>query len=224
MPLGYLYDAFNTQRNVLANPGEWDDPYENFILRSKVRISSGEIIEFQLHQAVYGQCWSFHHVSDAMWRLYSDGGGVRIKTTPYKLFKSLYHANIHKPDMTCGIGKVRYLPQTELMKIANHTYRGASLSSENLFHSLLVKRLAFRHEREVRLFYFDMENLEDGRLFSYVSDPHELISQIMLDPRTSVADAEKQKSEIRKKTQFRGDIKRSLLYAAPDFILDGGEK
>ena len=217
-----LFELFENRCNVLTNPSLWKDPYENFILKSKVRRLSGEIVQFTFHENIYGQCWSRHRASDAMWRLYSDGGGVRIKTTVDRLLSSIYHGGIYKPDMSCGVGKIRYLSQKRLMKVAHSTFSDASISSENMFHSLLVKRLAFSHEREVRLFYIDLKERENGRLFSYPIDPHDLISQIMLDPLMSFDDAEALKIEIRRRTGFRGDIKRSLHLQSAGYHLRCG--
>lgn len=222
MPIKRLYELFESRRNVLINPSLWDDPYENFILSSKVREQSGEIVDYGLHKHVYGQCWSFHRASDAMWRLYSDGTGVRIKTTPDKLLSSLYHAGVDKPNMSCGVGKVQYLNRDKLMTVANSTYGDHLITSENLFRSLLVKRLAFRHERELRVLYLDIGERENGRLFSYSLDPHAVVSQIMLDPRTPIAEVAGLKDKIKNRTGFHGDIKRSLLYEIPDFTLEAG--
>ena len=218
-----LFELFDNNINVLAHPKNWDDPYENFILRSKVRRPSGDIVQFSLHKNVYGQCWSFHRASDAMWRLYSDGTGVRIKTTASKLLSSLYYSGVYRPDMSCALGKVRYMSEPRLMEVANNTYGDASISDKNLFRSLLVKRLAFRHEREVRLLYLDVQEREGGEWFKYALDPHNLIGQIMIDPRMSSVDADALKVKIKRKTGFRGDVKRSLLYKAPDMILQGDQ-
>jgi hypothetical protein len=87
---------------------------------------------------------------------------------------------------------------------------------EALAQSLLVKRAAFQHEREVRLLYFERSNVKhaDG-LYRCAIDPHDLIDQIMVDPRLSVDKANRLKGQIKKRTGFQGDIKRSLLYAPP---------
>ena len=82
--------------------------------------------------------------------------------------------------------------------------------------TLLVKRPAFKHEREVRLICrpHDEGNV-DSDLFSYPVDPQELIDQIMIDPRVAEDEAEALKRDIRSRTGFKGKILRSLLYAAP---------
>jgi hypothetical protein len=79
---------------------------------------------------------------------------------------------------------------------------------------LLVKRPAFRHEREVRLLL--IARSEISKLFRYRVEPTRLISQIMLDPRLDREEAGALKKEIRDRTGFPGPIKRSLLYAPPE--------
>jgi hypothetical protein len=54
-----------------------------------------------------------------------------------------------------------------------------------------------------------------SKLLKYQIDPHSLVDQLMLDPRLSPEEAAKVKTEIRRKTGYRGSIKRSLLYGPP---------
>lgn len=215
-----LLELFQKGKNTLAHPSKWDDPYENFILKSKVRMKSGEVKVFDFHDNIYGQCWSCHKASDAMWRIYSPNkDGIRIKSTIKKLLSSLYNGNVNKPSMSCVIGKVEYLTEIKLNKYANSIYVNGALSKDNLFRSLLVKRRAFKHENEVRLLYFDLDYINTGKLFSFEINPHELIDQIMIDPRKSYSDYLMIKDEIKEKTGFSRAIKRSLLYKAPEELV-----
>ena len=73
-----LLELFQTRHNVLVAPEKWDDPFENFILKSD-RVS---------RRGWYGQCWTWQRASDAMWRIYSgDKNGVRMRSTPAKLLE-----------------------------------------------------------------------------------------------------------------------------------------
>ena len=112
--------------------------------------------------------------------------------------------------------------EKKLMEYANSTFDEAGISIENLFRSLLLKRRAFIHESEVRLLYDEWdESALENSLYSYSINPHELISQIMIDPRRSYAEFKRIKTTIRSLTGYRGEIKRSLLYALPkDLVLD----
>src|SRR5438876_1012479 len=64
-----LYDMFDTSTNVLVNPQKWDDPFENVMRAIFPRVG------------LFGQCWTRHTASDAMWRIYSPNSrSVRIRT------------------------------------------------------------------------------------------------------------------------------------------------
>lgn len=104
-------ELFQKEENILVHPSRWDDPYENFILKSKVKMKSGEVKDFDFHENIYGQCWSRHKASDAMWRIYS-------------------------PNKN-GIGKVEYLTEPRLNKYANSIYVNSVLSM--LFKAKLTK-------------------------------------------------------------------------------------
>ena len=218
-----LEELLSTSRNGLVKPHKWEDPFENFILRSKVRMPKGDIVEYNYHNWLYGQCWSFNKESDAMWRIYSpESGGIRVRTTVRKLAESLFISQQPMHEVKCAIGKVEYLNQTKLTDYANNIFDDYGIAVESLFKSLLAKRSAFKHENEVRLLYCSLDDEETTNdLFYYDIDPHSLITQIMIDPRMSPKEADDIKKYIRKKTSFRGEIKRSLLYSFKnDMIID----
>lgn len=52
-------------------------------------------------------------------------------------------------------------------------------------------------------------------MHAYKIDPHDLIDQIMIDPRVSVSEYNKVKVKIKLETGFKGEIRRSLIYAPP---------
>jgi hypothetical protein len=222
-----LFALFETKQNVLVKPKKWEDPFENFILRAKVRLQTGELAGLAFHDQIYGQCWTLHAASDAMWRIYSPkADAVRLRTTVRKLAESLSRTCGEWDHIEAFIGKVKYLPNKRLIRYANGVFKGGAegLSSRLFAETLLVKRPAFAHEREVRLLFFrrDKASASDD-LYPYSVDPHALIDQIMIDPRIPQHKAEELRDEIRTKTLFSGPVKRSLLYAAPaEMILPFG--
>ncbi|MDY6857448.1 MAG: DUF2971 domain-containing protein [Thermodesulfobacteriota bacterium] len=223
IPLDRFFELFETKRNVLVKPLLWDDPYENFILRSKVKLKSGEVVQYNYHDRIYGQCWTLQASSDAIWRIYSPKkNGIRIRTTIRSLIESL---SLHHADLTdtkCGIGKVEYKSEKELLRIANSTFDDSGILVSNIFKSLLGKRKAFSHEKEVRLLYVDMDDeFPKEDLYSYEIDPHNLVDQIMIDPRVTYTDFKNIKDKIKRVTGFEGSILRSLLYSFKnDLVLD----
>jgi len=93
------------------------------------------------------------------------------------------------------------------------------MSFGNLFRSLLVKRKAFSHEKEIRLIHLDWGfKLPSEDIYKYEIEPHELITQVMIDPRISYEEFKDIKTDIETKTGYQGDIKRSLLYRLPETV------
>jgi hypothetical protein len=142
-----------------------------------------------------------------MWRIYSPkSDGVRIRSTPERLVNSL-----NQVGQPAFVGKVLYLSTKHL--IAHARTALASGTNEGSARTLLVKRPAFRHEREVRVLACSPKLGKD--LVRYPIDPHSLIDQIMIDPRLDRNAADALKARIRHRTGFSGQILRSLLYAPP---------
>jgi hypothetical protein len=147
-------------------------------------------------------------------RIYSPGKtGVRVRTTVRNLLASLQRLLGEWAHEQAFIGKVLYLGDKRLVEFGNRVFRDG-LDSSALAEMLLVKRVAFRHEREARLLYFEKG---EGRsdIYAYPVDPHTLIDQIMLDPRLSRSDADHEKAEIRTRIGYSGKTLHSLLYAPP---------
>ena len=111
------------------------------------------------------------------------------------------------------IGEVLYLDEKRLVEFGNVVFR-RGLNSRALAETLLVKRPAFRHEREVRLLYFEKDKRQND-IYAYTVNPHMLIDQVMLDPRLSHSEAHETNVEIRNRTGFKGKILHSRLYAPP---------
>ncbi len=212
-----LYELFERRVNTLVKPIVWDDPFENFILRLKGRLPSGQTVEFGQRYDFYGQCWTMVGASDAMWRIYSsDKQSVRIKVRLRTLVESL-------APVAVGIvllGKVRYLPTEGLVRWSKRVLRDSEMPDVRLLgRTLLVKRLAFSHEQEIRLLYFNTRDAHPLR-YLYRIDPHAFVEEIVVDPRLSSDEATKVMGEIRATTGFRGRMAHSDLYAAPrDFVL-----
>lgn len=209
--LSHLYDLFRYKQNVLVEPVNWDDPYEN--LRALLA-PSGVNAQYRC----YGQCWTLQKASDAMWRIYSrDSRAVRIRSTIRKLIESL--SRRCGPSEIAFIGQVQYLNTRRLIAFTKRACspHSGKQSGKVLAKTLLVKRPAFKHEREVRLLLISHNDANAvSSLFRYDVDPKTLIDQIMIDPRVDKAKADALKKVIKFKTEFAGQIKRSLLYAPPE--------
>ena len=149
-----FYELFRKRQNTLVKPLLWDDPFENFILNSKLRLDHNTLAECGFRNSYYGQCWTFNQSSDAMWRIYSpNSNGLRIRTTIRKLLMSLSKTLGDYAPERAYIGKVRYLSEPDLFNFGNEVFSNG-LQDHQCAKTLLVKRTAFRHEREVRLIIF----------------------------------------------------------------------
>lgn len=219
----YFFELFEEKKNALVLPKKWQDPFENVILTAEVRNASGEPGSFSFHEDVYGQCWTLHTASDAMWRIYSEKkDAVRIRTTVGKLIDSLRAAHGQWADVTCFIGKVDYLGEARLKKFARTIFKD-EITEPAIARSLLVKRNAYRHEREVRLIYIEPKDEKHANgVYKYDIDPHTLIDQVMIDPRVTYDKYVSLKKQVMKRTDLSGrQIKRSLLYRQPKgFIVE----
>jgi hypothetical protein len=218
MPIHHLIEVFNNSQNTLSKPRLWDDPFENFILQSKAKLPDGQIVSFGMRDSFYGQCWTFQKESDAMWRIYSpDKNGVKIRTTIKKLFESLYNSVPQKRrDVSCFLGKVKYLTRLGIQRLLK---RPISLESSGVgvADTLLIKRKAFSHEKEVRLIYWADENEAISEIYQYHVNPHLLIEQIVFDPRLNRHLYKVYKDYLRR-LNYVGKIIQSSLYKAPENI------
>lgn len=158
-----LFELFEINKNGLVKPEEWDDPFENFILKAKFKFDDGSLVNIEFWNQYYAQCWTQHKASDAMWRIYSQTTkGVRIKTTIRKLASSLAITNNEWCNSRCFIGKVEYLSNARLMKFASSALKGLP-TSQKFANTLLVKRPAFKHEKKLGSFTLIVKKLIKGK-------------------------------------------------------------
>lgn len=206
-------ELFDTKKNTLVSPNKWEDTFENYALKSTLKFPDGTEVKLDTHHRLFGQCWTTSKASDAIWRIYShDKKSVRIRTTINKLLMSLVIANVNTSMTESCIGKVRYLSEKEITRLAKGAFTNTGqMTFGSLFRSLLVKRKAFKHEKEIRLIYLDWGyDLPKKDIYKYEIDPHDLITQVMVDPRINYHEFKTIKNDIRKKTGYRGDLPLTL--------------
>jgi hypothetical protein len=179
-----------TRQNALVRPALWDDPFENFVLRSTAVLRSNDHLSIGFKDALYGQCWTFQRDSDAMWRIYSpDKMGVRVRTTVSALYDALRRGCRQFADLSCFIGRVQYLRQDKLLAMLNDSGLAQAgvldPTGRGQASTLLIKRKEFRHEQEVRLIYFNHDQGHTADLYRHQIDPVDLIDEVAFDPRLS---------------------------------------
>ena len=216
MPVNRLLQCFEEKQLILVPPSKWDDPFENWLLSSKVKITlTGEIGDMNgIRDKIYGQCWTQHRETDAMWRIYSsDTNGAKVKTTPRKLLKALMENGDENPKINCFIGKVKYQTQKDLFSSLN-SIEVMDAAGIGVAQSLLYKRKEFSHEREVRLIFIDGE----GPIYKLNIDPLTMFDEVVFDPRVDKHLFNAYKSAVQAKG-FQGRIAQSTLYRPPQEML-----
>jgi hypothetical protein len=206
-----------TRTNGLVNPEKWDDPFENFFLRSKAQMSEGTLVGLEsISKDWYGQCWTRNKDSDAMWRIYSkDKTGVRVSTTIAKLFSGFYDAKNKFASLKYLIGSVIYVDRLAIenfLATTSFTDLAKGGQPHNFAKTLLMKRPEFSHEQEVRLLFNDCESNHGGNgvaIFPFHWEA--IISDVALDPRLTEAEYEAEKRKILA-MGFNFPIAQSELY------------
>ena len=203
-------------QNTLVHPRKWDDPFENFILNSPVEVPAGRLARSQIRNNVYGQCWSLHREADLMWRAYSpEKNAIKLQTTVELLLQSLLEACGRFKDISCFIGRVRYLKKEAISRIFD-SVNLIDPSGAGIAQTLLVKRYGFRSEREVRLIFLDHTHAAYDGLFTYYFDVNQSIRAAVLDPRMPDREVEQWTSRLRA-AGYSGRLIQSALYRPPDF-------
>lgn len=218
MPVHYLIELFKMNENVLVKPHKWNDPFENFILKSKWRNQFGMTGKFDksIRDSLFGQCWTLEEEIDAMWRIYSyEKNGVKIRTTIRKLYESLYNAlPINYRDIQCFIGKVIYIKRERINEFIKKLHLSLDSTRANIAKTLLIKLDAFNYENEIRLLFMSEGDDIRKEHFKYQVKPLELIEEIVFDPRMNKS-LYKILSEFFKEKGFKGEISQSNLYQPP---------
>ncbi len=214
MPIHRFLQLLEEKKLTLVKPRKWDDPFENALLNCVIETSDGQTGTVAARDSVYGQCWTFHSETDAMWRIYShDKNGVRVSTTPRKLLAALQKAEPTYHNLRCFLGKVSYLPEDtlseKLLSIDLFNTNGSGIAE-----SLLYKRVEFEHESEVRLIYSGDDNSVDNDIFQFEINPVELLDTVLFDPRMEKNLRQAYTLAIEDKG-CKAEIKISTLYDAP---------
>jgi len=180
----------------------WDRPNEDSFARVE-RLRRG------LLRCAHVSCWRWGEESEAMWRLYCPGeDGVAIRTTFAKL-----RASVHDPH-TC-VSEVKYFDY-KTGRFLRHTH-----DWDPAFH----KRIAFKHEQEVRVLRHDIADwrrasvddafrLPAGHELEW--DPVTVIDEIIVNPQSSVAYCDTVRRAVASVTPALADkVKRSELVTEP---------
>jgi hypothetical protein len=224
IPANRFLDLLASTKNGLVHPSKWNDPFENFFLRAKLRGPAGERISIKsLADSWYGQCWTYNNDTDAMWCIYSPGNhAIQIKTTVRKLFESFYNDADEFACLKFFCGNVCYYTEADIINFMK-TVTFYQIASGGRGHGcaelLCVKREAFRYEKAVRLLFQDLNPKRGSHgVALFDIDVNAVFEEVVIDPRVDESGAA---SLI---TTFKAagctlPISHSRLYSIPSFTI-----
>ena len=240
-PFNRILELLENEENVLVKTELWEDPFENFLLKSTGRLPNGELFTINSRDKYYGQCWSLKKESDAMWRIYSqhikdditkeliiDNIGIKVKSTIGKVFQDLFktqknHINPYNKqpyNLFTFAGKVKYQKKEKLVELlSNASNFLLDTTGKGQAETLMLKRLAFTHEREVRIVYHNENCKPNDKVFKYKINPNECFEEIVVDPRISKDNYLKIKKLLIEKG-FKNNIIQSGLYKIENFVFE----
>ena len=173
-----------TQKSFLRNIKEWDDPFEGYIPFSQRKDefydifvgqignlnedARNEIIKYEkiiyasiFENHCYAQSWlNDENESDALWRIYSEGKGVRIGVDKDKLISHIIDSikSIGLNDADLFSLNIEYTLEEPPLLISEENID----DKEILFKQIAgYKRMAFKHENEYRIgFFYPVDDVE----------------------------------------------------------------
>lgn len=173
------------KQTSLSRVTSWPDTWEVPEAKLPIQIDKGRVqfSMWNMHQSMFGQCWTLLPESDAMWRIYSphnEGVVIRMSVKKFGLLREIKCATL---------GSVIYY---EDLKVAlDQIYQQPRMGEYGRFIGAFLKRKAFGHEKEVRLVTADdldclslsKRPIEGAVRFNLNVDPTKFIEQITIDPR-----------------------------------------
>jgi hypothetical protein len=216
----YFIDDLKNKKLTLVRPNSWQDPFENFLLNSTGQLEDGRLVGLEnIRDSFYSLCWSLKADCDGIWRNYKGNSkcAIKAKTTTGKLFDSIYDINNTFHYISYFIGKVDYVSDDIIAdffkdKLDFRNYQGGI----EFALTLLLKRLAYAYEEEVRIIVYNKDNVNS--LLQIDIDPNLLYDELILDPWIKPIEFEQKKTELIN-AGFTGKITRSSLYDKPFFIV-----
>ena len=220
----WLLQALQSNTLYFVKPEVWEDPFENFLLRSVGILPDGKKVSLQpMKDKVFAQCWSTKEECDGLWRTYSTKVGkrrltnnvsVKVETTVGKLFNEFYDLNNQFHSLSYFVGKVQYVSDKTLQ---SYLKKNVLLDTTGVgpVLTLLTKRKPFRYESEVRFIYCDSTTPSNS--FHLCPFSPDIINKITIEPWASPNQKKKIVRELKK--YYSGEIDQSLLYSQPHFCI-----
>jgi len=178
-----------------SNPTEWDDPFEKLFIEAKYQ-HNGITKDFPLKNRLFCICITDEDNSLASWDAYSNNQtAIRFQLSSKELLQLLEAQSIYE----VYIGKVRYRGTREIdgkngpSDFDLNDLFNISLSEKHKISLLLLKRYAYRYEREFRIILVrknQIKNLKGIKLTFDRNMVHELITEVKIGPSTKATEVE----------------------------------
>jgi hypothetical protein len=216
MTTDIAYKSLGERKIWLADPKTWEDPHEAWWC-TQLFTDRGHLPGNQ----AFGNCWTMRWRDEPFWRLQTTGRdglpAVRVRVKA-RLLAEWFRAAVrwHPTNAKGFIGKVSYCPMDQLAETSGKLSRAEEKRVARVgAEALLMKRLAFEFEREVRLLWIDKATTGSPRGFGLAFDPNQLFDQIMIGPsKSSAAVKEVQRELVAMKVEDRL-IAESKVWAPP---------
>jgi hypothetical protein len=182
MGLSQFLSLVENRQTFITRIRRWQDTWEAPSYQLPVERDDGQLeySVWNLSEEMFGQSWSLHSESDAMWRVYSpDREGLVVQTTAGKF-------DLMDEIRFAVLGPVIYYDNLSdgLAEIKKEDHK------DNPFVEAFLKRKAFEYEAEVRLITVNEERClgmryKDCDRIYIALDPIEFIESITVDPRSA---------------------------------------
>ena len=221
MPLEFALGTIKEKYLWFCNPVIWKDPFEKRFIEAKYQVGNKEV-GFPLKGRLFCSCMTQTPTSEAHWNNYSKGQiGISLKINRESLVNVLKK---YTNDYNVYIGKVNYIKTNDLKKKISEipgigTIQPLTLSNhELLIKLLLLKRIAFKYEDEIRIIIVKKHKTkENGIKLDYTIKPYDLIDTITIDPNVG-QNIEAMLKDLFKKQYGFEKVFKSQLYSMPKDI------
>lgn len=165
------------------SPRKWWDPVEEFWATQQYARESNV-----RKKSAFGSCWTIGPRNDALWQIYAKSApAVRLRSS----IATLEHVFRSASELSKGkifAGQVRYLKDKELWQEASSlkTATAAKDVSRCLARGLMLKRLAFNFEQELRFIWIKSGRSRKESVSIRIECPV-IFNQIRIDPRLDEA-------------------------------------
>lgn len=185
MSLENALATLNNHTLWFANPTIWKDPFESRFVSAKYVDNNKKTIDFPWIDRVFCACFTETAASEAYWTPYSQQQiGVEFRISRQELLRVLKN---YADAYDIFIGKVEYMLTSHIKGPVNSIPFSAPIPTKNSkewwARLLLLKRVAYRYEDEIRIIIVKRDKtLENGIQIKYHCPDTSLIDSIVLDP------------------------------------------